>query len=127
MKEKLNKLFDGCMKGRTMYIIPFCMGPLGSRYSKYGVEITDSPYVVVNMKMITRMGTEVLNVMGQDEWYLPCLHSVGAPLEAGQKDVAWPCNPDNTYIALFTDELRYLLLLILITANSIVFNHHPMY
>ncbi len=103
------------------------MGPLGSRYSKYGVEITDSPYVVVNMKMITRMGTEVLNVMGQDEWYLPCLHSVGAPLEAGQKDVAWPCNPDNTYIALFTDELRYLLLLILIAANNIVFNRHPIY
>eukprot|EP01114_Cavostelium_apophysatum_P000919 TRINITY_DN107_c0_g1_i4.p1 TRINITY_DN107_c0_g1~~TRINITY_DN107_c0_g1_i4.p1 ORF type:complete len:2401 (-),score=559.00 TRINITY_DN107_c0_g1_i4:81-7283(-) len=104
MKEKMDKLFDGCMRGRTMYVIPFCMGPLGSPYAKFGVQITDSPYVVVNMRLITRMGSEVLNLMGEDEYYLPCLHSVGFPLESNQKDVPWPCNPEKTVIALYVDE-----------------------
>ena len=85
MKLKCDKLFDGSMKGRTMYVIPFCMGPVGSPYSRYGIEITDSPYVVVNMKMMTRMGTNVLNVMTEDKFFLPSLHSVGMPIEHGQK------------------------------------------
>jgi phosphoenolpyruvate carboxykinase (GTP) len=104
MKKKLEKLFDGCMKGRTMYIVPFCMGPLGSPYARYGVEVTDSPYVVIHMKLLTRMGTRVLNVLTEDKWYLPCLHSVGAPLQPGQKDVPWPCNPDNLHIAHFPED-----------------------
>jgi phosphoenolpyruvate carboxykinase (GTP) len=103
MKERLNKLFDGCMKGRTMYVIPYCMGPLGSPYSRYGVEISDSPYVCVNMKIMTRIGTKVLTYMG-DQAFLPCLHSVGSPLQAGQQDVSWPCNPENTVIAHFPEE-----------------------
>jgi phosphoenolpyruvate carboxykinase (GTP) len=104
MKERLNKLFTGCMKGRTMYVIPYCMGPVGSPYSKYGIEITDSPYVCVNMKIMTRIGTKILNAITEDQFYLPCLHSVGAPLQPGQQDVPWPCNPDNTVIAHFPDD-----------------------
>ena len=87
-----------------MYIIPFCMGPLESPYSRFGIQITDSAYVVMNMFLLTRMGTEVLNVLRPDKFFMPCLHSVGAPLQPGQKDVKWPCNPDNTAIALFPDE-----------------------
>jgi phosphoenolpyruvate carboxykinase (GTP) len=104
MKKKMNKLFDGCMKGRTMYIIPFCMGPIGSPYSRFGVEITDSPYVVCHMKITTRMGAAALKAMGENEWFLKCLHSVGCPLQSGQKDVPWPCNPDNTHISIFPDD-----------------------
>ncbi len=106
MRNRLNSLLDGAMEGRTMYVVPFCMGPVGSSFSRYGVEITDSAYVAASLFLMTRLGVDVLRQLSVQPYYVKCLHSVGCPLLPGQEDVSWPCNPEEQYIVQFPETME---------------------